>query len=68
MGGALKEIAPGSPRSRCCLTRKRRRLSRVILNPFKAAATSLGMEAIIAPINDVRELETRRYGSDKQAE
>src|SRR5262245_886384 len=53
----VKEIAPGIAQVTLLFNPKAAPFIESYSNPFKAAASSLGMEAIIAPINDVRELE-----------
>jgi putative ABC transport system substrate-binding protein len=54
----VKEIAPGIAQITLLYNPQAAPFIESYSNSFKAAATSLGMQAIIAPINDVRELET----------
>ena len=54
----VKEIAPDIAQVTLLFNPQAAPFIESYSNPFKAAATSLGMQAIIAPINDVRELET----------
>ena len=55
----LKEIAPRTARVTLLFNPPSAPFIESYLTPFKAAATSLGMEAIVAPVQDVRELESR---------
>ena len=54
----VKEIAPGIAQVTLLFNPQAAPFIESYSNPFKVAATALGMQAIIAPINDVRELET----------
>jgi putative tryptophan/tyrosine transport system substrate-binding protein len=54
----VKEIAPGIAQVTLLFNPQAAPFIESYSNPFKAAAASLGMEAIIAPINEPRELET----------
>jgi putative tryptophan/tyrosine transport system substrate-binding protein len=54
----VKEIAPGIAQVTLLFNPQAAPFIESYSNPFKAAAASLGMEAIIAPINEARELET----------
>ena len=54
----VKEIAPGIAQVTLLFNPQAAPFIESYSNPFKAAAISLGMQAIVAPINDVRELET----------
>jgi hypothetical protein len=40
----------------------------IYLNPFKAAAASLGVEAIVAPVHDMPEFRIRRCRTGPRAE
>ena len=55
----LKEIAPRIARVTLVFNPPSAPFIESYLTPFKAAAASLGMEAIIAPVNDMLELESR---------
>ena len=44
----LKEIAPRVNRAPCCLIQQRRHIPKIYLNPFKAAAASFAVEAIVS--------------------
>ena len=54
----LKEIAPRVARVAIFFNPSTAPYAEVYLNPFKAAAASLGVEAIVAPIRDMTELDT----------
>ena len=54
----LKEIAPRITRLTLLFNPTAATFVESYLNPFKAAAASLGMEAIIAPVADMLELES----------
>ena len=54
----LKEIAPRIARVTLLFNPPAATFVESYLNPFKAAAASLGMEAIIAPVDDMLELES----------
>ena len=54
----LKEIAPRVARVAIFFNPSTAPYAEVHLNPFKAAAASLGVEAIVAPILDLTELDT----------
>jgi ABC-type uncharacterized transport system substrate-binding protein len=54
----VKEIAPGIAQVTLLFNPQAAPFIESYSNSFKAAATSLGVQAIVAPINDVRELET----------
>jgi putative ABC transport system substrate-binding protein len=54
----LKEIAPRIARITLLFNPPAATFIESYLNPFKAAAASLGMEAIIAPVDDMLELES----------
>ena len=54
----LKEIAPRIARVMLLFNPPSAPFIESYLNPFKAAAASLGMEAIVAPVNDMPELES----------
>jgi len=54
----LKEIAPRTARVTLLFNPTAATFVETYLDPFKAAAASLGMEAIIAPVNDMLELES----------
>ena len=54
----LKEIAPRVARVAIFFNPSTAPYAEVYLNPFKAAAASLGVEAIVAPIRDLTELDT----------
>jgi putative tryptophan/tyrosine transport system substrate-binding protein len=54
----LKEIAPGITRVTLLFNRQTATFVEGYLDPFKAAATSLGVEAIVAPFNDMPTLES----------
>jgi putative tryptophan/tyrosine transport system substrate-binding protein len=53
----LKEIAPRVARVAMVFDRAMAPFASYYLNPFKAAAASFGMEAIVAPVDDMAELE-----------
>ena len=53
----LKEIAPRVARVAIVFDPGMAPFASYYLNPFKAAAASLGMEAIVAPVDDMAELE-----------
>jgi putative ABC transport system substrate-binding protein len=55
----LKEIAPRIARVTLLFNPTSATFIESFLNPFKAAAAALGMEAIVAPVGDVAELESR---------
>ena len=54
----VKEIAPGIAQVTLLFNPKAAPFIESYSNPFKAAATSLGVQPIVVPINDVHELET----------
>jgi ABC-type uncharacterized transport system substrate-binding protein len=54
----LKEIAPRVARVAIFFNPLTAPYAEVYLDPFKAAAASLGVEAIVAPIRDMTELDT----------
>jgi ABC-type uncharacterized transport system substrate-binding protein len=54
----LKEIAPRVARSALLFNPATAPFGEYFLNPFKAAAASLAVEAIAAPVRDTSELET----------
>jgi putative ABC transport system substrate-binding protein len=54
----LKEIAPRVARVACLFNPITATFVEYYLNPVKAAATSLGVEAIVAPVHDRSELES----------
>jgi len=54
----VKEIAPGIAQVTLLFNPQAAPFIESYSSTFKAAATSLGMQAIVAPTNDVRELET----------
>jgi putative tryptophan/tyrosine transport system substrate-binding protein len=54
----VKEIAPGIAQVTLLFNPQAAPFIESYSNSFKTAATSLGMQAIIAPIDDVRELDT----------
>ena len=54
----LKEIAPRVARVAIFFNPSTAPYAEVYLNPFKAAAASVGVEAIVAPILDLTELDT----------
>jgi putative tryptophan/tyrosine transport system substrate-binding protein len=54
----LKEIAPGITRVTLLFNRQTATFVEGYLDPFIAAATSLGVEAIVAPFNDMPTLES----------
>ena len=54
----LKEIAPGVGRVAMLFNPSTATYAEYWLNPFKAAAASLGVEAIMAPVHDRSELES----------
>ena len=54
----LKEIAPRVARVAMLFNPSTAPYAEVYLNPFKAAAASLGVEAIVAPVRDINELDT----------
>ena len=53
----LKEIAPRVARVTMVLNPAMAPFASYYLNPFKAAAASLGIEAIVAPVDDIAALE-----------
>jgi putative ABC transport system substrate-binding protein len=55
----LKEIAPRITRATLLFNPASATYVDSYLNPFKAAAASFGMEAIVAPVDDMHELESR---------
>jgi putative ABC transport system substrate-binding protein len=55
----LKEIAPRITRATLLYNPPAATFIEIFLNPFKAAAASLGLEAIVAPVGDMPELESR---------
>ena len=57
-GGAAQDIAPRVARVRLLFNPPTATFVEGYLNPFRAAAASLGVEAIVAPVNDMSELET----------
>jgi putative ABC transport system substrate-binding protein len=54
----LKEIAPSVARVALLFNSATATYAEYWLNPFKAAATSFALEAIVAPVRDTSELET----------
>jgi putative ABC transport system substrate-binding protein len=54
----LKEIAPRVARVAFLFNPTTATFAEYYLNPFKAAAASMGVEAIIAPVHDMSELES----------
>jgi putative ABC transport system substrate-binding protein len=54
----LKEIAPRMNRIAILFNPATATFAEMFLKPFKAAAASFGVEAIVAPVNDRSELET----------
>src|SRR5262249_34550267 len=56
--GLLKEIAPHITRVAFLLNPTTEPYADIFLKPFKAAAASIGVEAIIVPIRDASELES----------
>ena len=54
----LKEIAPSVSRVAFLFSRATASYAEAYLNPFKAAAASLAVEAIAAPVHDISELES----------
>ena len=54
----LKEIAPRASRVAFLFNPTTATYFEYWLNPFKAAAASLGMQAIVAPVRDMTELDT----------
>jgi ABC-type uncharacterized transport system substrate-binding protein len=54
----LKEIAPRVARGRDALQSASGEICRILAKPFKAAAASIAMEAIAAPVHDMSELES----------
>jgi putative tryptophan/tyrosine transport system substrate-binding protein len=54
----LKEIAPRVARAAMLFDPAMATFAEIYLNPFKAAAASLGLEAITAPVHDTSELES----------
>ena len=54
----LKEIAPGVNRAAILFNPATTPYADIYLNPFKAAAASLGLEAIVATVHDTAELDT----------
>jgi putative ABC transport system substrate-binding protein len=55
----LKEIAPRTARVMLLFNPPSAPFIESFINPFKAAAAYLGMEAIVAPVDDMAELESR---------
>ena len=55
----LKEIAPRVARVAIVFNPSTAPYAEIYLNPFKTAAASLGMEAIVARVRDMTELDTR---------
>ena len=53
----LKEIAPRSKRAAFLFNPATTPFANIYLNPFKAAAASLGLEAIIATVHDRAEFD-----------
>jgi putative ABC transport system substrate-binding protein len=53
----LKEIAPRVNRVAVLFNPAKTPYANIYLNPFKAAATSFGLEAVAAPVNSVPDLE-----------
>jgi ABC-type uncharacterized transport system substrate-binding protein len=53
----LKEVAPRVARAAMVFDPAMAPFASYYLNPFKAAAASLGMEAIVSPVDDMAELE-----------
>jgi ABC-type uncharacterized transport system substrate-binding protein len=53
----VKEIAPGTAQVTLLFNPQAAPFIESYSNTFKVAATSLGMQATVAPVNDVRELE-----------
>jgi putative ABC transport system substrate-binding protein len=62
----LKEIAPRVARVAMVFDPAMAPFASYYLNPFKAAAASLGMEAIVAPIDDMAALERVVAGSARE--
>jgi putative tryptophan/tyrosine transport system substrate-binding protein len=56
--GLLKEIGPRVARVAMLIDPATAAFAEIYLNPFKAAAASLGQEAIAAPVHDTSELES----------
>jgi putative ABC transport system substrate-binding protein len=54
----LKEIAPRTTRARLLYNPASATFIQSYLTPFKAAAAALGMEAIVAPVDDMQGLES----------
>jgi len=54
----LKEIAPRVTRAALLFNPPTAPYAHVFVDPFKAAAASIGVEAIAAPVNDTSELES----------
>lgn len=54
----LKEIAPRVARVAIFFNPSTAPYAEIYLNPFKAAAASLGMQAIVAPVRDMTEVDT----------
>jgi putative tryptophan/tyrosine transport system substrate-binding protein len=54
----LKEIAPRVARVAFFFNPSTAPYAEIYLNPFKAAAASLGMQAIVAPVRDMTEIDT----------
>jgi putative ABC transport system substrate-binding protein len=54
----LKEIAPRVVRVAIFFNPSTAPYAEIYLNPFKAAAASLGMQAIVAPVRDMTEIDT----------
>ena len=54
----LKEIAPRVARVAIVFNPSTAPYAEIYLNPFKTAAASLGMEAIVAPVRDMTELDS----------
>jgi putative ABC transport system substrate-binding protein len=62
----LKEIAPRVARVAVVFDPAMAPFASYYLNPFRAAAASLGMEAIVAPIDDMAALERVVAGSARE--
>jgi putative ABC transport system substrate-binding protein len=62
----LKEIAPRVTRATLLFNPPSAPFIESYLNPFKAAAKTLGMEAIVAPVNDMWEVEERVTSQDHE--
>ena len=54
----LKEIAPGVARATLVFNPPTATFIEGFLNPFKAAAASVGVEAVVAPVNDMPSVES----------